>query len=82
MNAPTLKMVATTFAPLNEVGEIDPKLAWLARAAARFELVQAGAMDIAEAFRGLFAGLSCACERETIERWERLDRLRPKRRRK
>jgi hypothetical protein len=41
MNAPTLKMVATTFAPLNEVGEIDPKLAWLARAAARFELVEA-----------------------------------------
>jgi hypothetical protein len=36
---------------------IDSKLAFLARAAARFELVQAGEMTLAEAFDGLVAGL-------------------------
>jgi hypothetical protein len=81
MNAPTLKMVATTFAPLNEVGEIDPKLAWLARAAARFQLVEAGELDLETAFNGLVAGLSCPCDRDRIARWEQQDRRRPKRRR-
>ena len=50
---------------------IDPKLAWLACAAARFELVEAGAMDIDEAFDGLVVRLSCSCSREGVGLWER-----------
>jgi hypothetical protein len=61
---------------------VDPRLAFLARAAARFVLVQAGEMTLDQAFDGLFDSLQCPCERETIERWERLDRIRPRRRRK
>jgi hypothetical protein len=33
----------------------DPRLAFLARAAARFELVEGSAMEIGEAFDGLIA---------------------------
>lgn len=33
---------------------IDPRLAFLARAAARFELVEACAMSLDEAYNGLF----------------------------
>jgi hypothetical protein len=50
---------------------VDPRLALLARAAARFELVQSGAMDLGEAFDGLVAGLQCACDCDLIHRWER-----------
>jgi hypothetical protein len=49
----------------------DLRLAFLARAAARFELVEAGVMEIGEAFDGLIACLQCSCSREMIERWER-----------
>ena len=54
-------------------GQIDPRLAWLARAAARFDLVQVGGMDIEEAFGDLVDCLQCDCDRETIKRWERYD---------
>ena len=57
------------FTPL--IGNADPKLAFLARAVARFELVEAGAMDIDEAFDGLVISLQCSCSRELVERWER-----------
>ena len=40
----------TPVEPMVDAG-IDPKLAWLACAAARFELVEAGAMDIDDGFR-------------------------------
>jgi hypothetical protein len=50
---------------------VDPRLAFLARAAARFELVQVGVMDIDEAFEGLIVSLQCACSREMLARWER-----------
>jgi hypothetical protein len=78
MNAPALKMVATTFASLNENGKVDPKLAFLARAAVRFELVHIGEMDIDEAFDGLVACLQCYCSRDLVEKWEREDARRPK----
>jgi hypothetical protein len=56
--------------PMIEVSKVDPKLAWLARAAARFELVRTGKMDIDTAFDGLVVCLSCCCSRETTARWE------------
>jgi hypothetical protein len=49
----------------------DPRLAFLARAAARFGLVEGSATEIGEAFDGLIACLQCSCSREMIERWER-----------
>jgi hypothetical protein len=55
---------------------IDERFAFLARAAARHALVEAGAMDIDEAFDGLVADLRCDCDRDIIQRWERLDRAR------
>jgi hypothetical protein len=64
------------------IDRVDPRLAFLARAAARFVLVQAGEMMLDQAFDGLVDSLQCPCEREIIERWERLDRIRLKRRRK
>jgi hypothetical protein len=61
---------------------VDPRLVFLARAAARFELVKAGAMDIDEAFDGLVVSLSCTCSRELVERWERDYPHKPIKRRK
>jgi hypothetical protein len=52
-------------------GTVDSRLAFLARAAARFELVEAGAMDVETAFDGLVDSLSCTCTREVCARWER-----------
>lgn len=43
---------------------IDPRLVFLARAAARFELVEAGEMDLDTAFGDLVADLECDCTRE------------------
>jgi hypothetical protein len=53
----------TPIVPLVEVGNVDLKLAFLARAAVRFELVEAGEMDIDEAFEGLVVCPSCGCDR-------------------
>jgi len=57
---------------------IDPRLAFLARAHACFILVDAGEMDLNEAFDGLFAHSPCAfCDcrwrwvEDLVERWER-----------
>jgi hypothetical protein len=54
---------------------VDPRLAFLARAAARFELVKAGVMEIGEAFDGLIACLQCSCSvvaaAKMIDQWER-----------
>jgi hypothetical protein len=61
---------------------VDPRLAFLARAAARFELVRAGAMDIAEAYDGLIIDLRCNCDCERVKRWERDYPHRPQRRRR
>src|SRR5689334_12310019 len=61
----------TPIKAMTEVGKVDLKLAFLARASARLELVEAGEMDIDEAFDGLVVCLSCACDREPVERWER-----------
>jgi hypothetical protein len=60
-------------APLLLDQRIDPRLAFLARAAARFQLVEAGELDLETAFNGLVAGLSCLCDRDRIARWERMD---------
>jgi hypothetical protein len=54
--------------------EVNPRLAWLARAAARHMLVEHGLMTIDEAFEGLVDCLSCTCSREMVERWETWDR--------
>lgn len=53
---------------------VDDRLAFLARASARLLLVEAGEMDLAEAFDGLVQCLTCACTREMVERWERSSR--------
>jgi hypothetical protein len=68
----------TPIVPLVEVGKTDPKLAFLARAATRFGLVEQGEMDVDEAFDGLVAGLQCSCSRDLVEKWEREDARRPK----
>lgn len=47
----------------------DPRLAFLARASARFTLVEACEMEIDGAFDGLVDRLQCACDREMIARW-------------
>jgi hypothetical protein len=67
-------------APLLLDRRVDPRLAFLARAAARFQLVEAGELDLETAFNGLVAGLSCPCDRDRIARWEQQDR-RPRRQR-
>ena len=56
--------------------QVDPRAVFLLRAAARFELFEAGAMTVDEAlddalvedFRAV-AEITCRCEREMIERW-------------
>ena len=50
---------------------VEPRLVFLARAAARFELVEAGVMELGEAFDGLLVCLQCTCSREMVERGER-----------
>jgi hypothetical protein len=57
------------FTPVVELAKIDDKLTFLARAAARFELVEAGEMTIDEAFDGLIVSLRCRCSREIFEHW-------------
>jgi hypothetical protein len=47
----------------------DPRLAFLERASARLTLVEAGEMEIEDAFSGLVD--QCACDREMIARWDR-----------
>jgi len=44
----------------------NPRLAFLARASARLTLVEAGEMDVEDAFNGLVD--QCACDREMIAR--------------
>ena len=56
---------------LRIITQVDPKLAFLARAAARFELVESGEMDIGEAYDGLVVDLRCNCDCERVARWER-----------
>jgi hypothetical protein len=52
-------------------GKIDPRLCFLERAIARLILFETGLMSLDEAFDGLVGWLSCACDRERVERWER-----------
>jgi hypothetical protein len=50
---------------------VDPRLAFLARAAARLALVEAGEMDVDEAYDGLIEFI-CDCRRWPLaEQWER-----------
>ena len=58
---------------------IDPRLAFLACASARLMLVEEGVLSLDEAVDDAFieqfraiAEITCHCEREMIERWERL----------
>jgi hypothetical protein len=58
---------------------IDLRLAFLACAAARFDLVEVGEMTLDQALDDAFieqfravAKITCHCECEMIERWERL----------
>ena len=67
--------------------QIDRRLAFLACASARFDLVEIGEMTLAEAVDGNFverfravAEIVCACERQMIEAWERDYPHRPLRR--
>jgi len=61
----------TPTTPVAVIDQIDPRLAFLERAAARLLLVRACLMDIEEAFDGLVGSLSCRCSREMVELWER-----------
>jgi hypothetical protein len=63
---------------------IDYRLAFLACASARFDLVEAGIMTLDEALDDTFvekfravAEITCRCEREMIDRWERSRRPSP-----
>ncbi len=51
---------------------VDPRLVFLERASTRLILVNAGEMELDEAFDGLVMSLHCTCSRETVERWERI----------
>jgi hypothetical protein len=57
----------TPITPSVAVVKVDPRLAFLARAAARFELVKAGEMQLDDAFDGLIEAfthlVTCSCER-------------------
>lgn len=63
---------------------IDPRLAFLACASARLDLVEAGAMELDEAlspdfieqFRSI-AEITCHCEREILQRMEAVHRKPP-----
>jgi hypothetical protein len=46
--------------------QVDPRLAFLARASARWYLVEHGDMDLEEAFNGLMSALCCAGEHEAL----------------
>jgi hypothetical protein len=59
---------ASNFSPARRS---DPRPVILARAAASLDLVEAGAVDLDEAFDGLVCSLSCQYSREMLERWER-----------
>ncbi len=59
---------------------IDPRLAFLACAAARFDLVEAGVMDLDEAFSREFVErfreigrLSCWCDRQIVLRIQAME---------
>ena len=58
---------------------VDPRLAFLACASARLMLVEEGVMSLDEALDNAFierfraiAEITCRCEREMLEQWERL----------
>ena len=60
---------------------VDPRLAFLARAHARFIMVEAGEMDLDEAFDDLIESV-CDCARWPLaEQWERTHPPRQRRRR-
>jgi hypothetical protein len=53
------------------MSRVDPRLAFLARASARFVLVESGEMDLDEAFDALIESV-CDCARWPLaEQWER-----------
>jgi hypothetical protein len=56
-------------AQTNPSCKLDSRLAFLERASARLILVEAGEMEIEDAFSGLVD--QCACDREMIARWDR-----------
>jgi len=65
---------------------VDPRLAFLARASARWFLVEAGEMDLVIAFAELvpaFRAITapCTCDGEMLSRWQQLDRARSRHRR-
>lgn len=53
---------------------VDPRYIFLVRASTRLWLVDNCEMTLDEAFDDLVAGLQCACDRERIQRWERIIR--------
>jgi hypothetical protein len=60
---------------MNTIERIDPRLALLARAAARLILVQEGAMTIDEAFDGIAIAFHeivapCTCDAGLLAYWE------------
>jgi hypothetical protein len=57
--------------------QVDPRLSLLVRASAMFDLVQAGLLELDEAFdaveRACHALRPCHCEVATLQAWERYD---------
>jgi hypothetical protein len=83
-NSPVAKNQAPTQAPRAIMtARVDLRLAFLACASARFDLVEAGAMDLDEALDHAFverfraiAAITCHCEREIIRHFDEIDRKR------
>jgi hypothetical protein len=76
-----IESIATQSRPQGQAAfrRIDPRLAFLACAAARFDLVERGAMTLDEAFSRDFVErfreigrLTCHCERETMQNMDRV----------
>jgi CubicO group peptidase (beta-lactamase class C family) len=54
---------------MNDPVLVDARLVFLARAATRLTLVEAGVLDLDTAVADLIP--PCACVRDVVERWER-----------
>ena len=67
MNAP---LITTQQLVSTDQFRVDPRAAFLIRAAARWTLFDSGVLSLDQAFDGLIE--SCECDRENLERWERL----------
>ena len=80
-DAPALEHDNELSAPIADGVQVDLRLAFLARAAAKFYLVENGLEDLDQAFADLHHAIHtiapCPCEQSTLDGWKRLDRAAP-----